>query len=44
MVGWQPFIECPIGRTAAYEEFREAFSARDGDRAEALLRGIHGLP
>jgi DNA-binding GntR family transcriptional regulator len=44
MVGWQPFLECPIGRTAAYEEFREAFVARDGDRAEALLRGIHGLP
>ncbi|GAA5200890.1 GntR family transcriptional regulator [Microbacterium jejuense] len=44
MVGWQPFLECPVGRTAAYEEFREAFVARDGDRAEALLRGIHGLP
>ncbi|GAA5210558.1 GntR family transcriptional regulator [Microbacterium kyungheense] len=44
MVGWVPFLECPIGRTAAYEEFREAFVARDGDRAEALLRGIHGLP
>jgi len=43
MVGWQPFIECPVGRTAAYEEFREAFVARDGDRAEAVLRGIHGL-
>jgi len=44
MVGWQPFLECPIGRTAAYEEFRDAFVARDGDRAEALLRRIHGLP
>lgn len=44
MVGWQPFLECPVGRTAAYEQFREAFVARDGDRAEALLRGIHGLP
>jgi DNA-binding GntR family transcriptional regulator len=43
MVGWQPFLECPFGRTAAYEEFREAFVARDGDRAEALLRSIHGL-
>ncbi|MFB7891915.1 GntR family transcriptional regulator [Microbacterium sp. NPDC056044] len=43
MVGWQPFIECPIGRTAAYEEFRDAFRARDADRAETLLRSIHGL-
>jgi DNA-binding GntR family transcriptional regulator len=43
MVGWQPFIECPIGRTAAYEEFRAAFVARDADRAESLLRSIHGL-
>jgi DNA-binding GntR family transcriptional regulator len=43
MVGWQPFIECPIGRTAAYEQFRAAFKARDGDRAEDVLRGIHGL-
>ncbi|MBD3941130.1 GntR family transcriptional regulator [Microbacterium sp. NEAU-LLC] len=44
MVGWQPFLDCPIGRTAAYEQFREAFVARDGDRGEALLRSIHGLP
>ena len=43
MVGWQPVIECPLGRTAAYENFREAFQARDGDRAETLLRSIHGL-
>lgn len=43
MVGWQPFIECPIGRTAAYEQFRAAFKARDGDHAEDVLRGIHGL-
>lgn len=43
MVGWLPFIECPIGRTAAYEEFRAAFVARDADRAESLLRSIHGL-
>ena len=43
MVGWRPFIECPIGRTAAYEEFREAFVSREADRAESLLRGIHGL-
>jgi DNA-binding GntR family transcriptional regulator len=43
MAGWRPFIECPIGRTAAYEEFRAAFVARDADRAESLLRSIHGL-
>ncbi|MGU3645129.1 GntR family transcriptional regulator [Microbacterium sp. C23T] len=43
MVGWRPFIECPIGRTAAYEEFREAFACREADRAESLLRSIHGL-
>ena len=43
MVGWRPFIECPVGRTSAYEDFRAAFVARDADRAESLLRGIHGL-
>lgn len=43
MAGWRPFIECPIGRTAAYEEFRAAFVALDADRAESLLRSIHGL-
>jgi DNA-binding GntR family transcriptional regulator len=41
--GWHPFIECPIGRTAAYESFREAVAARDGARAESVLRGIHGF-
>lgn len=40
---WRPFIECPLGRTAAYEEFREAFARRDGHRAEEVLRGIHGF-
>lgn len=41
--GWRPFIECPLGRKAAYEEFRASLAARDGDRAEAQLRRIHGL-
>jgi hypothetical protein len=41
--GWHPFIECPIGRTAAYESFREAFAARDGDGAERMVRAIHGF-
>ena len=36
--GWHPFIECPIGRTAAYESFRDAVAGRDGDRAESVLR------
>jgi len=41
--GWRPFVACPIGRTAAYEEFREAFAQRDGERAEQLLRGLNGF-
>jgi DNA-binding GntR family transcriptional regulator len=41
--GWHPFIECPDDRTAAYESFRDAVAARDGDRAESVLRGIHGF-
>lgn len=40
---WRPLIACPIGRTSAYEGFREAMLARDGVRAEALLRELHGL-
>ncbi|MCC2032832.1 GntR family transcriptional regulator [Microbacterium allomyrinae] len=43
LAGWRPFIECPLGRTAAYESFREAFAERDGSRAENVLRGIHGF-
>ncbi len=41
--GWHPFIECPIGRTVAYESFRDAVARRDGARGEALLRAIHGF-
>ncbi len=41
--GWHPFIECPIGRTAAYESFRDAVSDRDGNRSETVLRMIHGF-
>ena len=40
---WRPIIECPIGRTSVYEEFRDALTRRDGARAEALLRELHGL-
>lgn len=43
VAGSPPFIECPVGRTAAYEEFREALAARDGARAEAVLRRLHGF-
>ena len=41
--GWHPFIECPIGRTAAYESFRDAVADRDGKLAESILRTIHGF-
>ncbi|UYK39861.1 GntR family transcriptional regulator [Microbacterium terricola] len=41
--GWHPFIECPIERTAAYEELREAIAARDGAAAEARIRAVHGF-
>jgi DNA-binding GntR family transcriptional regulator len=43
LASWRPFIECPIGRTAAYERFRDAFAQRDGAAAEAALRDIHGF-
>lgn len=40
---WRPLIECPVQRTAAYEDFRAAMRERDGVRAEARLRELHGL-
>ena len=40
---WRPAIECPLGRSSSYEEFRDALARRDGDRAESLLRELHGL-
>lgn len=42
--GMRPVIACPIGRTQVYEDFRAALVARDGDRAERLIRELHGLP
>lgn len=39
---WRPAISCPITRTDAYEQFREAVAARRGDRAEAILLEVHG--
>lgn len=43
LAGWHPFVECPIQRTAGYEQFRDAVAARDGARAEAILRDLHGV-
>lgn len=43
IASWRPFIEDPAERTAEYEEFRDAFAARDGHRAEEVLRRIHGF-
>ena len=43
LAGWHPFVECPVQRTAAYVEFRDAVAQRDGARAESLLRELHGL-
>ena len=43
LAGWHPFVECPVQRTAAYVEFRDAVAARDGARAESLLRELHGM-
>jgi DNA-binding GntR family transcriptional regulator len=41
--GWQPFIECPIARTDGYVAFRDAVAARDGGRAESVIRELHGI-
>lgn len=43
VVSWRPLIECPIRRTETFEGLRDALRARDGDRAEVLLRELHGL-
>ena len=43
LAGWHPFVECPIQRTAGYEQFRDAVAERDGARAEAILRDLHGV-
>jgi DNA-binding GntR family transcriptional regulator len=41
--GWHPHVEDPIARTELYRQFRAAFAARDGARAEAILREQHGI-
>lgn len=43
LASWRPFIESAVTRTAAYEAFRDAFAARDGARAEEILRDLHGF-
>ncbi|MCR2808281.1 MULTISPECIES: GntR family transcriptional regulator [unclassified Microbacterium] len=43
LAGWHPFVQCPIQRTERYVEFRDAVASRDGIRAEAILRDLHGL-
>lgn len=43
LASWHPFIECPSGRSEAYEDFRAALLARDPDWAERALRAQHGL-
>lgn len=43
LAGWHPYIECPIRRSEAYEDLRDALIARDPDRAERALRAQHGL-
>lgn len=41
--GWSPFISCPIARTGQYERMRDALVARDGARAEQIMRELHGV-
>ena len=43
LAGRRPFVECPLQRTAGYEQFRDAVAQRDGARAESLLRELHGV-
>lgn len=41
--GWAPQISDVAERTDIYRVFRDAVAARDGDRAERILRMLHGL-
>lgn len=43
LAGWRPLNADPVTRTALYVEFRDAVAARDGVRAEAILRRQHGV-
>jgi DNA-binding GntR family transcriptional regulator len=41
--GWRPNVSDVIERTDMYRVFRDAVAARDGDRAERVLRLQHGF-
>ncbi|WP_029146136.1 GntR family transcriptional regulator [Microbacterium luticocti] len=41
--GWSPHVDDVDERTDMYRVFRDATAARDGDRAERVLRLQHGL-
>ncbi|WP_417563151.1 GntR family transcriptional regulator [Microbacterium sp.] len=41
--GWAPHVDDAGERTDMYRVFRDAVAARDGDRAERILRMQHGM-
>jgi DNA-binding GntR family transcriptional regulator len=41
--GWRPYLTDPVLRTERYRAFRDAFAARRGTEAEAILRAQHGF-
>lgn len=43
LFGWSPHVDDSEERTDMYRVFRDAVAARDGDRAERVLRMQHGL-
>ncbi|QAY59742.1 GntR family transcriptional regulator [Microbacterium protaetiae] len=43
LYGWSPHVMEEAERTDMYRVFRDAVAARDGDRAERILRMQHGL-
>ena len=43
LAGWRPSIAHTVTRTSSYVDLRDAIVARDGARAEAILRTQHGM-
>lgn len=43
LYGWSPHVAEEAERTDIYRVFRDAVAARDGDRAERILRMQHGF-
>ncbi|WEG08994.1 GntR family transcriptional regulator [Microbacterium horticulturae] len=43
LYGWRPHVTDEVERTDMYRVFRDAVAARDGDRAERILRLQHGF-